>query len=110
MAHSGKAFLVQWLVAALFVALLGGAKAYLFCGLSSTKLNLCRPAITGESPPLPTEECCAVVYFADLACLCRYKFILLAFGINPIHALALPTKCGLKTPPECRGNCLIPIF
>ncbi|KAK7316811.1 hypothetical protein RJT34_00539 [Clitoria ternatea] len=103
MAHTRGNSLVQWLVAALFIAMLGGgAKAAALCDIDSTKLSLCYAAVTGNHPPKPNEKCCAVVRHANLPCLCSYKSILPSVGINPTNALALPGKCGLETPPECR--------
>ncbi|KAF7815905.1 putative lipid-transfer protein DIR1 [Senna tora] len=102
MAHTiGKA-LVLWLLAAILViGLWGGAEGVLLCNIESSKLNLCRAAITGEKPPWPTPKCCAVIGRADLSCLCKYKSLLPSVGINPANALALPGKCGLKLPRGC---------
>ncbi|WVZ06656.1 hypothetical protein V8G54_020002 [Vigna mungo] len=97
---SGKT-LVQWLVAGLFIALLGGAQAVVLCNIDSDKLNLCRAAVTGRNPPPPDEKCCGVIRQANLPCLCSYKSILPALGINSKNALALPGKCGLQKPPNC---------
>ncbi|XP_027341112.1 putative lipid-transfer protein DIR1 [Abrus precatorius] len=103
MAHTCSNFLVKWLVTALLIALLSGAKGAAICNIESTKLSLCYAAVTGKYPPKPTEKCCAVIRHANLPCLCRYKSVLPAVGINPTNALALPSRCGLKkTPPECR--------
>ncbi|KAL5161884.1 Receptor-like protein EIX2 [Glycine soja] len=97
---SGKT-LVQWLVATLLIALLGGAQAVVLCNIDSSQLNLCRAAVTGQNPPPPDEKCCAVIRQANLPCLCRYKSILPLIGIKPEKALALPGKCGLQSPPNC---------
>ncbi|KAK7276903.1 hypothetical protein RIF29_18051 [Crotalaria pallida] len=102
MAHTSCNTLVQWLVAVFLIALLGGAQAVVICDIDSNKLNVCRAAVTGRYPPPPDETCCAVIRKANLPCLCSYKSVLPAFGINPTNAMALPGKCGLKTPPECR--------
>ncbi|KAJ1441306.1 Bifunctional inhibitor/plant lipid transfer protein/seed storage helical domain [Sesbania bispinosa] len=103
MAHNSGNGLVHLLaITSLLIALLGGAKAVVVCGIDSTKLNLCHAAVTGKHPPKPNVKCCAVVRHANLPCLCKYKSILPALGINPTNALALPRKCGLKTPPKCR--------
>ena len=101
MAQSSCKTLVQWLVAALLIALLGGAQAVAICNIDSSQLNLCRAAVTGQNPPPPDEKCCAVVRQANLRCLCSYKSTLPSFGINPKNALALPGKCGLQWPPNC---------
>ncbi|KAH1155164.1 hypothetical protein AAZX31_18G173900 [Glycine max] len=101
MAQSSGKTLVQWLVAALLIALLGGAQAVAICNIDSSQLNLCRAAVTGQNPPPPDEKCCAVIRQANLRCLCSYKSILPSFGINPKNALALPGKCGLQSPPNC---------
>ncbi|CAN0891927.1 Putative lipid-transfer protein DIR1 [Linum grandiflorum] len=74
------------------------------CRVHPSELTICRPAVTGADPPQPTSECCKVVKNSNLACLCRFKDLLPAFGIDPPHALALPKKCGLQTPPECKSN------
>ena len=108
MAQTSDNALVQWLVAALLIAMLGGAKAYVLCDIESNKLNLCFEAITGNHPQKPIEKCCELVKHANLHCFCRYKSVLPALGINPANAFALPHKCGLKTPPECRGSHLKP--
>lgn len=104
MAQTVAKAMVQWLVAGLLIALLGGVHAAVICNIECTKLNLCRAAITGKNPLPPTRSCCAVLRKANLPCLCGYKSQLPAAGIDPRNALALPHKCGLKTPPECRGN------
>ncbi|KAK7269811.1 hypothetical protein RIF29_22561 [Crotalaria pallida] len=101
---SGNNVLLLWLVAALLISLLVGAKATVICNIDSTKLDLCLSAVTGTHPPKPDKKCCAVISDADLPCLCGYKSVLPALGIDPTHALALPGKCGLKTPHECIGN------
>ncbi|KAJ7960854.1 Protease inhibitor/seed storage/lipid transfer protein family protein [Quillaja saponaria] len=74
-----------------------------FCNVDSRKLTYCLPAVSGESPPPPTKQCCFVVRHANLPCLCSYKSVLSALGINPKYAFALPGKCGLKTPPQCHA-------
>ncbi|KAL2322735.1 hypothetical protein Fmac_027114 [Flemingia macrophylla] len=95
--------LVQWLVAAmLIISMLGSAKAVVLCDIDSGRLSLCYAAVTGKHPPKPKKECCEVIKDANLPCLCKYKSILPSVGINPINALVLPSKCGLKTPPECK--------
>ncbi|XP_021906109.1 putative lipid-transfer protein DIR1 [Carica papaya] len=98
--------LVWWVVTALVLvmALMGAARgATGLCSIDPNKLDLCRAAVTGESPPPPTRQCCRVVRKADLPCLCSYKSVLPAFGINPTNAFALPAKCGIKTPPQCKA-------
>ncbi|KAI9108587.1 hypothetical protein K1719_020471 [Acacia pycnantha] len=91
--------------AMLVIGLLGGGvEGVVLCNTDTTKLSLCRPAITGAHPPPPTEACCAVGRHADLACLCKYKSVLPALGIDPKKAIALPAKCGITTPPQCKGN------
>ncbi|KAG6637703.1 putative lipid-transfer protein DIR1 [Carya illinoinensis] len=104
MARIGGKTLVPYVGVAviLLIALVGGAKATAICNIDSTKLNQCLPAVSGQSPPPPSKQCCSVVRLANLPCLCSYKSVLPAIGINPVYALALPKKCGLKTPPECR--------
>ncbi|KAK7373830.1 hypothetical protein VNO80_07250 [Phaseolus coccineus] len=101
MAQASGRILVQWLVAGLFIALLGGAQAIVLCNIDSGKLNLCRAAVTGKNPPPPDEQCCGVIRQANLPCLCSYKSMLPLLGINAKKALALPGKCGLQAPPNC---------
>ncbi|XP_044473809.1 putative lipid-transfer protein DIR1 [Mangifera indica] len=93
---------VKWVVAVLLIALVGGARAVSVCNIDTKQLNPCMPAVTGESPPQPSKKCCKVISKANLPCLCSYKNVLPAVGINPKNALALPKKCGLETPPECK--------
>lgn len=100
--NSSKVLVVSMVAALLFIAMVGGATAAPICDIDSTKLNQCRPAVTGKSPPPPTKQCCNLVRYANLPCLCNFKSVLPAFGINPAQAMALPKKCGLKTPPECQ--------
>ncbi|KAJ4725199.1 Protease inhibitor/seed storage/lipid transfer protein family protein [Melia azedarach] len=102
MAKTASKVLVQRFVAMFLIALVNGAMAMSICNIDSSKMKLCLPAVNGNSPPPPTKQCCAVVHGAHLPCLCGYRNILPAFGINPKHALALPNKCGFETPPECR--------
>ncbi|XP_028758498.1 putative lipid-transfer protein DIR1 [Neltuma alba] len=103
-------FLEQCVVAAAILLVVvigllsGGAEGVVLCNTDTTKLSLCRPAATGQSPPPPTEACCAVVRHADLACLCKYKSVLPALGIDTKKALALPAKCGRTVPAQCKGN------
>ncbi|CAL5202268.1 unnamed protein product [Lathyrus oleraceus] len=100
---NAKVLIVNWLVfVALLITLFGGAKAIVICNIDTRKLNLCNAAITGKNPPKPSAKCCAVIKKCNLSCLCIYKPLLPALGINPTKALALPKKCGLKTPPGCR--------
>ncbi|KAK4278384.1 hypothetical protein QN277_016237 [Acacia crassicarpa] len=94
----------------LFVVLLaaiimlgGGAQGVVLCNTDSTKLNLCRAAVTGRNPPPPTQACCAVVRHANMPCLCKYRSVLPSLGIDPKNALALPAKCGLRSP-QCPGR------
>lgn len=89
---------------AFLIALFGGANAIIVCSIDTNKLDVCHDAITGKRPPKPTTKCCALIKKADLSCLCRYKSLLPALGINPTKALALPKKCGRNTPAGCRGN------
>ncbi|OIW16380.1 hypothetical protein TanjilG_19096 [Lupinus angustifolius] len=101
MAHTSNNILVQWLVAAMLIAMLGGTQGVVFCNIDSNNINVCRAAVTGQHPPQPTGKCCALVRQANLPCLCSYKSLLPSIGINPTNALALPAKCGLRTPPGC---------
>jgi len=101
MAQASGKILLLWLVAGLFIAFLGGAHGAVLCNIDSDKLNLCRAAVTGRNPPPPDAQCCGVIRQANLPCLCSYKSILPALGINAKNALALPGKCGLKSPPNC---------
>lgn len=91
----------QWVMVVLVIALLEGASAVSICDIDSAQLNYCRPAVSGKSPTPPSKKCCGVVRQANLPCLCNYKAVLPSFGIDPAQAMALPKKCGMKTPPEC---------
>ncbi|GLT57545.1 hypothetical protein SLA2020_305110 [Shorea laevis] len=103
MAETGVKLMVQLLVAVLLTVLVGEAEAVVVCNVEMSKMELCRAAVTGSSAPLPTKKCCALVRQANFPCLCNLKSVLPSLGINPRHALALPRKCNLVTPPECRG-------
>ncbi|XP_030441373.1 putative lipid-transfer protein DIR1 [Syzygium oleosum] len=100
---SGKS-LVLGLALVLLVAMAGGAKATTVCNIPTDKLASCLPAVTGDHPTPPTEQCCKAISKADMQCLCRYRSVLPNFGINPANAMALPEKCGLKAPPKCPNN------
>ncbi|BAT93512.1 hypothetical protein VIGAN_08002200 [Vigna angularis var. angularis] len=72
------------------------------CGVSSTDLLKCLPAVTPPSPSEPSKECCSAVDLVDLKCLCAFKSspLLPALQIDPDLALQLPAKCKLgKTVP-----------
>ncbi|KAE9584116.1 putative bifunctional inhibitor/plant lipid transfer protein/seed storage helical [Lupinus albus] len=101
MAHSSDNMLVQWLVIAMVITMLYDAQGVVFCNIDSNNINVCRAAVTGQHPPPPNRKCCALVRQANLPCLCSYKSVLPSIGINPKNALALPAKCGLRTPPGC---------
>ncbi|KAG2333162.1 hypothetical protein Bca52824_004342 [Brassica carinata] len=74
------------------------------CKIDTNEMQKCRPAVTGNNPPPPVNECCVVVKSADLACFCRYKFYLPILGIDPSKVAALVAKCGVTTiPRNCRG-------
>ncbi|XP_028758506.1 putative lipid-transfer protein DIR1 [Neltuma alba] len=100
--------LILCLVAVIAMLMIGllprGTQGVVLCNTDTTKLSLCRPAVTGPHPPPPTEACCAVGRHADLACLCKYKSVLPALGIDPKKVMALPAKCGGTAPPQCKGN------
>ncbi|MED6174395.1 hypothetical protein PIB30_068604 [Stylosanthes scabra] len=107
MAHTiGNTWLKLLLaIALLVIALLSVSQAIVLCNLSTDKMDLCRAAVVGNNPRPPDEKCCAVVRSANLPCLCKYKSLLPALGINPKYVLALPAECGVQTPlpPSCRG-------
>ncbi|KAI9186404.1 hypothetical protein LWI28_016895 [Acer negundo] len=89
-----------WLIALVLVG--GKTTAFPICNIDSTEMmNQCLPSVSGKSPKPPSKQCCAAVRKAKLPCLCGYKNVLPALGIQPKLALALPKKCGLATPPEC---------
>lgn len=81
-----------------------GEKGVIMCKTDTIKLSLCRPAVSGRHPPPPTEACCAVVRHANLPCLCNYKSLLPAIGIDPKKAISLLDKCGLTIPLQCLDN------
>lgn len=101
---------MQWVVAFFFIALVRRGGAVTLCNVDSNQLNYCLPAVRGGSPPPPTEDCCSVVRQANLPCLCRYLSVLPVFGIDPISAVTLPSRCSLETPPECHGKKSIQLF
>ncbi|KAK9057200.1 hypothetical protein SSX86_024567 [Deinandra increscens subsp. villosa] len=77
------------------------ASSTIVCNVQLTDLLECLPAITGAHPPAPTRQCCKVMHRVNLPCLCRYKPKLATFGANPVAAMAVPKKCGIKTTPKC---------
>ncbi|KAM1000605.1 hypothetical protein ACFX2I_007218 [Malus domestica] len=94
----------SWAPVILLLALVAGSTAVSICNIESDQLKECRPAVTGKSPKPPTKRCCSVVRQANLPCLCNFKSVLPSIGIDPALAMALPKKCGLKTPRECHGK------
>ncbi|PIN20545.1 hypothetical protein CDL12_06763 [Handroanthus impetiginosus] len=72
------------------------------CNVKVSELAECIPAITGKSPRQPTKSCCSAMLKADLHCLCEYESQFRKFGVDPANALALPRKCGLKLPKDCK--------
>ncbi|GKV38713.1 hypothetical protein SLEP1_g46595 [Rubroshorea leprosula] len=102
MAETGEKLMVQLLVAVLLTVLVAEAEAVVMCNIEMSNMELCRAAVTGRSPPSPTRKCCSLLRQANFPCLCNLKSVLPSLGINPRHALALPRKCNLVTPPECR--------
>lgn len=105
MVSSGAKVLVQWLLLAIcLMALVGGGSATTLCNIDPSKLFDCLPAVSGESPPPPNKNCCAVIHHANLTCLCDYKAALRALKIDPAHAVELPKKCGLNKPWKCNGK------
>ncbi|XWS09728.1 hypothetical protein CRYUN_Cryun39dG0014200 [Craigia yunnanensis] len=105
MAKASEKFLVHCLVAILLIALVEGSNELVICNIPLTKLDLCRPAVTGKYPPAPTKPCCSLIKHANLTCLCNFKDALPAFNIDPARAFALPKKCksNLPTPPQCQA-------
>ncbi|CAH1451022.1 unnamed protein product [Lactuca virosa] len=77
------------------------ASSTIVCNVEITDLLECLPAITGAHPPAPTRPCCKVMRRVNLPCLCRYKPQLAKFGANPLAAMAVPKKCGIKKTPRC---------
>ncbi|KAF8095270.1 hypothetical protein N665_0338s0024 [Sinapis alba] len=74
------------------------------CKIDLNDMQKCRPAITGNNPPPPVNECCVVVRSANLECFCRFKFYLPILRIDPSKVAALVAKCGVTTiPPSCQG-------
>ncbi|CAH8279763.1 unnamed protein product [Arabidopsis lyrata] len=71
------------------------------CNIETNDLGKCGPAFTGNNPPPPGPDCCAVVKAANLQCLCPYKPFLSRFGIDPSKVRPLLANCGVNTPPSC---------
>ncbi|CAH8389844.1 unnamed protein product [Eruca vesicaria subsp. sativa] len=74
------------------------AKSTLICGVDTNDLQKCRPAVTGNNPPPPTPECCAVAKAANLECLCPF---LSRSGLDPSKIKALGANCGITNSPSC---------
>lgn len=103
MEHVAKCLLVM---AVIFLAAVGGggggghaeATPTHICNVTIAELAECLPAITGKSPPEPSDDCCKALRKSDLHCLCKHKSQL----SNPSKAMELPGKCGLELPHECQ--------
>ncbi|KAG6607773.1 putative lipid-transfer protein DIR1, partial [Cucurbita argyrosperma subsp. sororia] len=98
--------MIKFLASLLFSLFLVGTIATPLCRVDTKELKMCQPAVApphGQPLQPPTKGCCSVVRRADLKCLCSLKSVLPTIGINTANALALPSKCGIHTPPECRG-------
>ncbi|QCE05669.1 hypothetical protein DEO72_LG9g674 [Vigna unguiculata] len=91
------------MMVAMEVLLTGAATdAMDLCGVPSSDLMKCLPAVTPPSPSEPSKDCCSVINIVDLKCLCGFKSspLLPALGIDPKLALELPAKCKIgKTIP-----------
>lgn len=100
-------FLVPLFLRLLLLAmLLAGTSTNPLCKIDTKELGVCQPAVApwhGKPLQPPTKGCCSVLRRADLKCLCNFKSILPSIGINITNALALPSKCDIKTPPECHN-------
>ncbi|KAL9665627.1 hypothetical protein QQ045_021048 [Rhodiola kirilowii] len=103
MASISKSALLILFVALVLMASASEAANPKICNIIPSRLSLCRPAVTGKSPPPPTRRCCRVMLAVDLKCLCDYKDMLPALGLNPELAIALPKKCGLSLPVGCNA-------
>ncbi|KAL6616598.1 hypothetical protein ACP70R_038868 [Stipagrostis hirtigluma subsp. patula] len=91
---------------ALVLIMAPAARAGLFkpCGVDQDALETCRAYCTvGSAAASPTQECCAAMGDADLACLCRNKATLLRMAqsqnIDAGRAMAIPYKCGITSAP-----------
>ncbi|VVB07903.1 unnamed protein product [Arabis nemorensis] len=74
------------------------------CNTDTNSLEKCRPAVTGNNPPPPGNECCLVLRAANLECICRLKSYLPVLAIDPSKVQALLSKCGSTTiPPACQA-------
>ncbi|CAH2069861.1 unnamed protein product [Thlaspi arvense] len=71
------------------------AKSIPVCNIDTNDLEKCRGAVTGNSPPPPGPDCCAVVKAANLECLCPYLSI---SRIDPSKIKAVLASCGAKNP------------
>uniref|UniRef100_A0A1J3GJ18 Putative lipid-transfer protein DIR1 n=1 Tax=Noccaea caerulescens TaxID=107243 RepID=A0A1J3GJ18_NOCCA len=71
------------------------------CNIDANYLEKCRPAVTGNNPPPPRNECCKVLQAANLECICRFKSYLPIFTIDSSKVQALLSKCGVTTIPPC---------
>lgn len=89
-------------MAMLLLAMVAADKAPTICNVGVSELAECLPAITGSPPSWPTKSCCKVMHKVNLPCLCKYKDQFLKLGISPSNAMALPNKCDLKLPVECK--------
>ncbi|KAL4192849.1 hypothetical protein AMTRI_Chr06g196300 [Amborella trichopoda] len=95
------------MVVVVFLALVIESKAQI-CGRSQDGFKACQPSVSGSASTStdPSKGCCKAIGSADLGCLCSYRHSILlpSLGINPDHAMKLPAKCSLTTPPQCQAG------
>ncbi|CAL9224541.1 unnamed protein product [Arabidopsis halleri] len=101
MGKNNTRFLMQFAVLAIVLSaaiMVEEATSIPVCNIDTNDLEKCRPAVTGNNPPHPRPDCCAVARAANLQCLCPYKSYLSTFGINPSRVRPLLANCGLNSP------------
>ncbi|XP_018467069.2 putative lipid-transfer protein DIR1 [Raphanus sativus] len=74
------------------------AKSIPICNVNTNDLKKCSPAVTGNNPPPPTPQCCAVAKTANLECLCPY---FTRSGIDSAKIKTLGANCGITKKPSC---------
>ncbi|XP_010449664.1 PREDICTED: putative lipid-transfer protein DIR1 [Camelina sativa] len=101
MGKNNTIILLQFAVLAIVLTIVKEATSIPICNIDTNDLEKCRAAVSGNNPPAPGPDCCAVARSVNLQCLCPYKPYLSSFGINPSKVRPLLAKCGINSPPSC---------
>ncbi|KMT00485.1 hypothetical protein BVRB_9g217850 [Beta vulgaris subsp. vulgaris] len=106
--YNKKVFIVIGFVLATFMMV---AKAnvdqvspgHIICQMTQQGFEACLPSVTKTNHVPPSKPCCSAVSKANFRCLCKHRDspLLAAYGVSPALAMALPSKCNVKTSFKC---------